>query len=163
MKTLIIYYSQGGTTEIISQVLAYNLKLDIVKIRDMKSRSGLKNKLIAPFDAYRENKTTIDPPTIDLSNYDLIYIGTPVWASKPTPAILTIIDSIDLKGKDTILFATMSATGGDSTIERMEEKVKSRGGRVIGSFTIKTKDKSKNQLIRDTEIIIDTLDLKIYK
>lgn len=163
MKTIIIYYSQSGLTGIVSQVLTHNLKADMVKIHDMKSRRGLKNKLIAPFDAYRENKTIIEPQTIDLSNYDLVYIGTPVWASKPTPAILTIIDSIDLRGKDTILFATMSGSGGNSTIDRMEEKVKSRGGRVIKSFTIKTKDKSKKQLIRDTEIIIDKLDLKIYK
>lgn len=163
MKTLIIYYSQTGSTEIISQVLAHNLNADVVKIHDMKSRSGFKSKLLAPFDAYRENKTEIEPSTIDLNDYDLIYIGTPVWASKPTPAILTIIDSIDLMGKDTILFATMSATGGNSTIERLEEKVKARGGRVVESFTIKTKGKNTNQLITDAEIIIDILDLKIYK
>ena len=36
----------------------------------------------------------------------------------------------------------MSATGGNSTIERLEEKVKARGGRVVESFTIKTKGKN---------------------
>ena len=32
MKTLIIYYSHSGLTEIISKVLAHNLNADIVKI-----------------------------------------------------------------------------------------------------------------------------------
>lgn len=163
MKTLIIYYSETGSTEVISQVLSYHLKADMAQIRDMKPRDGFKNKLVAPFDAFRENKTEIYPPNINLSSYDLIYIGTPVWASKPTPAILTIIDNIDLRGKDVILFATMNGTGGAATIERMEEKVKARGGRVVESFTVKTKDKDTNQLMRDAESIIDILDLKIYK
>ncbi len=163
MRTLIIYYSETGATEVISQVLAHYLNADLVQIHDMKPRSGFKNKLSASFDAFRENKTEIYPPTIDLTNYDLVYIGTPVWASKPTPSIITIIDSLNLQGKDVILFATMSNKGGSSTIERMDEKVRARGGRVIESFTVKTKDKGSNQLIRDAESIIEILDLKIYK
>lgn len=163
MKKLIIYYSKTGATEVISQVLAYQLKADMAQIQDEKPRTGLKNKITSSFDAFRENKTDIYPQTIDLTNYDLIYIGTPVWASKPTPAILTIIDSVDLRGKDVILFATMSSAGGAATIDRMKEKVKSRGGRVIESFTIKTKDKDTNQLMEDAESIINILDLKIYR
>lgn len=163
MKTLIAYYSQTGSTEVISQVLAYHLKADMVRIQDVKPREGFKNRLVSTFDAFRENKTEIYPPSLNLNDYDLIYIGTPVWAGKPTPAILTIIDSCDLRGKDVILFATMSSKGGATTIERMEEKVRARGGRVVESFTVKTKDKDTNKLMRDTEMLIDILDLKIYK
>ncbi|MDO5848287.1 MAG: flavodoxin [Methanobrevibacter sp.] len=163
MKTLIIYYSESGSTEIISKVLAYNLNADIVMIQDLKPRDGFKNRLTASFDAFRENKTEIYPPTLNLENYDLIYIGTPVWASKPSPAISTIIDSCDLRRKDVILFTTMTSSGGAATIEKLEKKVKARGGRVVETFTIKTKDKDMNRLMRDAESIIDILDLKIYK
>lgn len=163
MKTLIIYYSNSGSTELISKVLSKNLNGDIVRINDLKPRNGFKNNIIGYFDALRENKTEISPKTINLEKYDTIYIGTPVWGGKPTPAIITIIDVCDLKGKDVVLYATMSNHGGEDTIKRLTEKVNARGGRVIETFTIKTKDKTEDQLINITESIIDILDLKIYK
>ena len=98
-----------------------------------------------------------------MSEYNTIYIGTPTWAGNPTPAILTIIDRCDWKGKDVIIFATMSNNRGDTNITRLKEKVRIRGARVIETFTIKTKDKSPEQLIKDTEATIEMLDLKMYK
>lgn len=74
-----------------------------------------------------------------------------------------MIDRCDLFGKDVVLFATMSNSGGDSAIEKMEKKVKARGARVIEQFTIKTKDKSLSQLEKDSESIAQVLDLDIYK
>ena len=99
---------------------------------------------------------------MDLSIYDTVYFGTPTWAGNPTPAILTIIDRCDLRAKDVVLFATMDANRGETNIERLEEKVKIRGARVIESFTIATKDKSPEKLVNDTEAIIDAKVLKMY-
>lgn len=162
MKTLIIYYSNSGTTEVVSKTLAYHLNADLVKIHDMKNRNGLANRFLSSINAFRETKTDIKPKNIDLSEYDVIYIGTPTWNGNPTPAILTIIDRCDLKGKDVVLFATMNSNRGETNIERLERKVKIRGGRVIESFVVKTKGKDTNDLIHDTETVIEMLDLKMY-
>ena len=162
MKTLIIYYSNTGSTELISQTLAYHLNADLVKIRDLKKRDGTKNRIISSIDAFRESKTKIKPEKLDLTDYDLIYIGTPTWNGNPTPAIITIIDRCNFKGKDVVLFATMSSNRGDSNLDRLNEKVKIRGGRVIESFTMKTKGKSREQLIKDAETAIEIFDLRMY-
>lgn len=163
MKTLIIYFSLTGATKIVAKTLANQLNADIMEIKDLKQRNGFKNKITSSIDAVKENKTKIIPEKIDVSGYDLIYIGTPVWASNPAPAIITLIDNCNLLNKDTILFATMSKKGGNSTIERMSEKVKARGARVIETFILKTKDKTSNQIANHTETIIDMLDLNIYE
>lgn len=162
MATLIIYYSQGGTTELVAKTLSANLRADMQKIHDLKNREGFKNRLFASINAFRETKTDIIPAKVDIESYDTIIFGTPTWAGNPTPAILTIIDRCVLTGKDVILFATMDANHGDTNLERLEEKVKMRGARVIESFTITTKDKSPEQLVRDTEAIIEIKDLKMY-
>ena len=162
MPTLIIYYSQGGTTELVAKTLAKNLKASLVKIHDLKNREGLKNKFLASISAFRESKTDIVPANVDITNYDTIIFGTPTWTGNPTPAILTIIDRCNLTGKDVILFATMDSNRGDSNIERLEEKVKMRGARVIETFTIATKNKSPEKLVNDTEAIIEMKDLKMY-
>ena len=163
MSTLFIYYSHGGKTDLVAKTLAKHLNGDLVRIHDVKKRSGFGNRFISSIDAFRETKTDILPAKVDISNYNTIYFGTPTWAGNPTPAILTIIDRCNLRGKDVILFATMDGNRGDSNIKRLEEKVKMRGARVIETFTIATKDKKPGQLVKDTEAIIEMKDLKMYK
>lgn len=162
MAKIIIYYSQGGTTDLIAKTLANNLNADLVRIHDLKNREGFTNRLFSSINAFRETKTDIVPAKVDLRGYDTIYFGTPTWSGNPTPAILTIIDRCDLRAKDVILFATMDSNRGESNIERLERKVKLRGARVIESFTMTTKDKSPEQLVNDTEAIIEMKDLKMY-
>lgn len=162
MKRAVLYYSDGGTTHTVAKTLAIELNADYLRIKDKKNRKGFANRFISTIDAFRETKTDIIPSRVDLTDYDTIYIGTPTWAGNPTPAIITLIDRCDLRGKDVILFATMSNNRGDTNIGRLEEKVKMRGGRVIETFTIKTKDKTSEQLVKDTETVIQMLDLKMY-
>lgn len=162
MKTLIIYYSSGGSTKIMARTLSMHLRADIIEIQDLKKRDGVASRLLSSVEAFRESKTEINPERVDLRNYDLIYIGTPTWANKPAPAIITLIDRCDWKGKDVILFTTMARSGGQATLERLEEKIHMRGGRVIESFSLKTKDKDPEEIINDTETIIKILDLKMY-
>ena len=162
MNRMILYYSDGGKTRIVAETLALNLKTDICRIKDMKKRDGIRNRLSSTVDAFRETKTEIYPPRIDLEEYDTIYIGTPTWANNPTPAIITLIDSCDLKGKDVILFTTTSASDGENTLDKMEMKIRARGGRVVQQFTIKTRDKSPKELQKFTENVIKILDLELY-
>ena len=104
MKTLIIYYSQGGKTDLVARTLAKKLHADILRVHDLKNREGFKNKLFASINAFRETKTDIAPASVDLTPYSTIYFGTPTWAGNPTPAILTIIDRCNLRGKDWKLY-----------------------------------------------------------
>lgn len=162
MAKIIIYYSQGGTTDLVAKTLAKNLKATLVRIHDLKNRDGFKNRLFSSINAFRETKTDIVPAKVDLRGYDTVYFGTPTWSGNPTPAILTIIDRCDLRAKDVVLFATMDTNRGESNIKRLEQKVKLRGARVIESFTLTTKDKSPQKLVNDTEAIIEMKDLKMY-
>ncbi|WP_407409159.1 flavodoxin family protein [Methanobrevibacter sp.] len=163
MTTLIIYYSQGGTTDLVARTLAKKLGAYLLRIQDLKNREGFANRLLSSISAFRESKTEIAPESVDLTPYDTIYFGTPTWSGNPTPAILTMIDRCNLRGKDVVLFATMDSNRGDANIERLEEKVKMRGARVIESFTIATKNKSPEKLISDTEAIIEMKDLMMYR
>ena len=162
MKTLIIYYSDSGSTKVMARTLSMHLKADIIGIKDLKNRKGFANRLLSSVDAFRESKTEISPKKFDFTDYDLIYLGTPTWANNPTPAIITFIDNCNWKGKDVILFTTLSGNGGENVLDRLEEKVSLRGARVVESFAITTKDKSSEDLIHDTEAKINVLDVKMY-
>jgi len=162
MKTIIIYFSGSGNTRIVANTLSENLSTDLIEVKDLKKRDSFLGRISSGIDAFRENKTRISPETIDLEDYNLIYFGTPTWAGNPSPAIITLIDKCDLQGKDIVLFATMSNSGGQSAIKRMEEKVKNRGARVVESFTIRTKNKSYADLEEDCINIAKLLDLNLF-
>lgn len=162
MNRIILYYSDGGNTQIVAETLAVNLRCDICRIRDLKKRDGFKSRLGATLDAFRENKTEIYPPSLDLSEYDTIYIGGPVWANNPAPAVITLIDSYDFRGKDIVVFTTSANSPSENTINKMELKLKARGARVVQQFDIKTKDKDLETIRKQTETIITLLDLELY-
>jgi flavodoxin len=162
MKTIILYYSRTKKTSRVANTLAKEILADIVEIEDLKNRSGPLNYINASVDAMRENKTNIRPQTADLSEYGLVYVGTPVWAGKPAPAIITLIDKCDFQGKDVILFATLGGSGGKNTIDRMKEKIEVRGGRMITSFLIKTAGKKMYEIEEEMKKTVEEMDLKIY-
>ncbi len=162
MKTIILFYSRTRKTALVARTLAQEVNADFIEIIDLNDREGALNYLKASVDAFRENKTVIKPGTVDLTEYDLIYVGSPTWASKPAPAIITLIDQCDFQGKDVILFATMGGSGGKKVIERMREKIEPRGGRMIKSFLVKTGSKKTEELIEDVKLIVQDEDLPIY-
>lgn len=163
MKTVVLYYSRTRKTAEAAKTLARELEADIIEISDLKERKGALNYITASIDAVRENKTLINPRTVDLTPYKVVYIGTPVWGGKPAPAIITLIDRCNFQGKDVILFATLGGSGGRKTIERMREKVEVRGGRMITSFIIKTASKQNYEITNEVKEIVNELDLKIYE
>lgn len=163
MKTVVLYYSRTQKTAETAKTLSNELKSDIIEIKDLKPRKGALNYINASIDAFRENKTEIRPSPIDLTLYDLVYIGTPVWDGKPSPAILSLIDRCNFQGKDVILFATLGGSGGKKTIERMKEKIELRGGRMVTSFLIETPGKQMYEISDEVKKIVEEMDLKIYE
>ncbi len=72
----------------VANTLAEEVNADIVEIMDLNDRKGPLNYIKASVDAFRENKTAIKPESVDLTDYDLVYLGSPTWASKPAPAMI---------------------------------------------------------------------------
>jgi len=110
MKTLIVYYSRTGNIRTVTQKTASITKADIEEIVDKKKRTGLIGYLRSGFDAYRQKETKIAETTKNPQDYDLIIIGTSVWAGRITPATRTHIQKSNLSGKKVAFCLTM---GGD--------------------------------------------------
>ena len=160
MKTIVLYYSRTRKTAKVAKTLAEEIGADSIEIIDLNDRMGAIKYLTSAIDALREKKTKIKPEEFDLTEYDLVYIGTPTWGGKPAPAIITMIDECDLKGKNVILFSTMGNSGGENAINRMKEKIEARGGRTINSFTLKTSKIELDNLSTETKGILENMDLK---
>lgn len=143
---LVVYYTRTKNTRMVAQVIADATGAGLLEVKDKKSRSGVFGFAKGGFDAIRGNKTDITYDDVNLQDFDTVYIGTPVWASRPTPAIVQFIDENDFSGVDVVTFATMMGDGGDSTVKMMNEAVKAKGGNVLRSFSLVTKNEDIKEL-----------------
>jgi len=89
MKTLVVYYSRTGTTRIVAEAAAKALGADIEEIRDLKNRKGPLGFVISCKDGGMKKTAEIEPLEKDPANYDMVLIGTPVWANSMSCAVRT--------------------------------------------------------------------------
>ena len=136
MTDLVVYYSRTNNTKLAAQTIHDEIGADLLEIKDKKNRSGPIGYLRGGFDAFREKTTEIEYDKVNLNDYDTVYIGTPVWASKPTPAILQFLRENNLGGVKFITFCTTGSSGAETTINYLNHIIVSGGGKVKKSFSI---------------------------
>jgi flavodoxin len=125
VKTLVVYYSRTGNTKKVAGMIARQLQADLEELVDLKGRAGLMGWLRSGRDAMKEETTDLGPLHHDPDDYDLIFVGSPVWASHPAPAASTFLRSQDLSGKQVALFCTMNASGGEKACAVMKSVIPS--------------------------------------
>jgi flavodoxin len=117
MKVLVTYYSRTGNTRKVAEKIAKILKADLDEIKDLTDRSGPKGWLFGGRDASRKYPTEIRYKK-DPKDYDLVVIGTPIWAWTVTPAVRTYLSQ--KKFPKVAFFATCGGSGIEKTFEEME-------------------------------------------
>ncbi len=92
MKIGILFYSKSGNTKQIAdrikqQAEKKKLDVDLVEVNPEEEPGFFK----ASFSAIRQKPLPIQNDTFDVSSYDLLFIGCPIWVGKPAPLIKTMI------------------------------------------------------------------------
>ena len=116
-KTLVVYFSATGTTAQAAKTIAEAAGGELREIapqeaytsadldwHDKQSRSSVEMKDPKARPAMKKSET-------DTTNYDIIFIGYPIWWNEAPRIINTFIESLDLKGKIIVPFATSGGSG----------------------------------------------------
>ena len=119
MKRLFIYYSLSGNGDVIANYLK-DKKMDIRKVimRDKLPKSYVGQILAGGFLAGINHKAKLDNFDSDISDYDEIVIGSPIWNGKISCPINTVLDKINLDNKK-ISFILYSGSGSAPKVEKM--------------------------------------------
>ena len=139
MKSIIIYYSYSGNTRKVALVLAEYLREKTeVEIIDLKPQDESCSFLGQCRRAFFKQRAKIETANVDLSDYDLICLGSPVWAFAPAPAMNTYLDQcFSLENKEVILFTTYgSGTGNQRCLNYMQALLTRKGIRQFSRFSI---------------------------
>ena len=144
MRTLVVFYSRSGNTRRIAEMIARHLEAEVEELVDKKGRGGLLGFLRAGRDAIKRKPAELEPLKCQPGDYQLIVVGTPVWASNPVPAVRTFLQSHDLSGKRVALFCTMNARGGEETCAILEDLI--RSAEVVGHLAVAMKRQSHDDI-----------------
>ena len=148
MKSLVVYYSLTGKTKLVSQVMAEALNATLLEIRETKPRKlGPLVYLLGGFAAITNRGSKIDPIDVDFKQYEPIFIGSPIWASRPVPAINSFIYQTNFEGRSIIPFFTMGGDNSEKALANITAKIERSQGKVAGSFAIKSYRVSDEEII----------------
>ncbi len=108
MCKLVVYFSYTNNTRKIANRIKEKLNCDILEIKTVIPYSEDYQSVVD--DEHNSEASNYLPEIqdigIDLSKYDEIILGTPVWWYRPVPAIRTFLTQNDLSGKIIRPFAT---------------------------------------------------------
>ncbi len=142
MKTLVVYYSRTGTTKKAAEIAAKELNADIEEIVDDIKRRGIWGYIKSGSHAIRKKLTKIEKLEKDAKDYDLIIIGSPVWANNMPPAIRTYLKNNNLENKKVAILITYGGSGEKSTAEEIKKLIKAE---FIGEIMIKQMDMKESE------------------
>ena len=136
-KILILFYSRTGVTKKIAEALQSATGADREEIRDPKDRRGALGYLMSGREATLSKTGKILPLQKKLADYDLIIIGTPIWAYNVSKAIRTLVTEQKNNIKKYAFFCTEGGEGAGRAQKKLEELL---GQPAIASLELLTKE-----------------------
>lgn len=136
MKSLVVYYSLTGKTKLAAQAIAEALNATPVEIEEKRPIPFPFVYLSGGFRAFTNRGSRIKPVDIDVKQYERVFIGSPIWAYRPAPAINSFIYQSNLEGRSVIPFFTMGGDNAEKAVANIAAKIENSQGKVTGSFAI---------------------------
>ncbi|MCJ8185975.1 flavodoxin family protein [Lactiplantibacillus pentosus] len=130
-KSIIIYFSRSGSTELLASKVAQRTNADILEIVVKDTYAANYESTLARANLERENGTypELNMQVPDLSQYDTVYLGYPIWAmtlSHPMRSFLTTYGS-RLTNKQIAPFMTQGGYGQGDSVQQIRQILRQAG------------------------------------
>jgi len=112
-KSLVLYYSETGTTKTVAQELQKQLGADIESIEAVEPYSGNFQETIQRGQREMQSGETpqLKPLKSKIADYDVIFVGYPIWFGTYAMPIATLVKNQDFAGKTVVPFCTFGSGG----------------------------------------------------
>jgi flavodoxin len=148
VKSLVVYYSLSGKTRLVAHAIAEALNARLEEITETKPRKLRPLVyLIGGFQATMNRGSQISPIDVDLKQYERIFVGSPIWNSRPAPAINSFIYRTNFENRSVIPFFTMGGDSSEKAVANIATKVEKSHGKVTDSFAITSYRVSDEEII----------------
>ncbi len=126
-KVLIVFYSRTGNTAALADEIRQSLELsavqsDIARLQERQDRRrGLIGFIRSGFEARLGHSTELKPLEHDPSHYDLVVVGTPVWAGSVSVPVRTFLDENRARLGEVAFFLSHGGSAHRRTFRQMAE------------------------------------------
>lgn len=107
MKTLVVYYSQTGRTEVLAQQISRVVDGDLFKLVPTET---FPSDMFATADMAKDQYTHHQLPVLqtmpNLSSYDRILVGSPVWSGRLATPVAAFFESAAIEDQTVAVFCT---------------------------------------------------------
>ena len=120
-KVLVLYYSQNGATQAVAEELQKQLGADIERIEAEEPYAGDFQATIQRSGQEREKGETpaLKPLQSKIADYDVIFLGYPIWFGTYAMPIATLVKEQDFAGKTVVPFCTFGSGGLNTSSEAL--------------------------------------------
>ena len=124
-KVLVLYYSQTATTKAVAEEIAGKLGADIEAVVPVQSYGNTFQEAIDRSQKERAEGILpeIQPLASNLADYDIVFLGYPIWFGTYAPPIAAFLEKADLSGKKVVPFCTFGSGGLDSSVKDLKGKL----------------------------------------
>lgn len=148
MKTIVAFYSRTRTTKKVAEMIAEKLGAESEEIKDTVDRSGAKGYLLSGRDAMKKKLTKLEPLRSNLSDYDLVIIGTPIWGWNMSAPVRTFVTEQKDKIKKVAFFCTEGGSGDKKAFLEMEQII---GQKPIATLALTAKEVTSNNFAKKVD------------
>lgn len=126
-KVLVAYFSATGTTEGVAEHIANGLNADIYEIipeepytdADLNYNDNNSRSTIEMND--KASRPAISGAVENMEQYDIVFIGYPIWWGDAPRIVSTFVESYDFSGKTVVPFCTSGGSGVGSSATNLEQ------------------------------------------
>jgi flavodoxin len=118
-RVLVVFFSRTGTTRVLASTLARMLSADLEEICDCTERRGAMGYMRCLADSWRKRPAEIVPAGLDTSQYDLVVVGTPVWAGSVSAPVREYLLENRLKFRHVAFFCSFGGLGSQAAFDEM--------------------------------------------
>ena len=154
MKALVVFYSRTGITRKVAEYLKETLQCDLEELIDLKDWKGPIGFIVSGKDSLMKKQADIKQVQKNPGDYDLVILGTPVWAGTMSCAIRTYLRQQKDKFKGAAFFCTTRGSGIQSTFKHME---KDCGKAPLATLGLKTAQVKKAKFMNEVSQFADRL------
>lgn len=113
-KILVVYYSRTGYTRTVAGDLVEALDADVDPLDDGRDRCGVLGYLRCAREALKKRTIQLLPPAYDPSNYDVVVLGTPVWAGNVSSPLRSYVAAHKTQLERVAFFCTQGGSGAEN-------------------------------------------------
>jgi DNA-binding transcriptional ArsR family regulator len=140
LNACVIFYSYSGVTRALASQIRNAFGCDLIEVKAKREYSAFSVYTTGVLHSLKHSCDPILPEIIDVSKYDLLVIGYPVWVGNPAPPINSAVRALlSCEGKKAVIFITSCGQPGEA-LAFIRAALTTRGVKVVSECCLTEKD-----------------------